>query len=202
MSKFLLARKSDMTRMFDASGAAVAVTRLQADPCVVTQVKTKDRDGYLAVQVGSGVAKRALKPRIGHAKASGKTPKTLREFRIGDGAYEVGQTLDVSQFNVGDRVFVTGASKGRGFQGVVKRHHFHGHPTTHGHKDQARMPGSIGAGGVQHVRKGRRMAGRMGNARVTVHHLTVAAIDQEKHVLTLSGAVPGARNSLILVQAE
>lgn len=201
MPKFLLATKIDMTRTFREDGTVVPVSRLSCAPSVVTQLKTKDKDGYQAVQVGFGKLKHVGKARAGHLKASGKQPRTLKEFHTTD-AFEVGQAIDVSQFKPGDMVQVTGWSKGRGFQGVVKRHHFHGHPSSHGHKDQLRMPGSIGAGGVQHVRKGMRMAGHMGTDKVTVHGLEVMAVDAEKHELVVKGAVPGARGGLLIIQAK
>lgn len=191
-----------MTRTFSSEGTSVAVTRLLGGPCVVTQVKNKEKDGYTSIQLGFGEAKSVTKSLEGHFKKAGKNFKEVREFRVEDGSYEVGQILDVSQFAVGDSVVVTGTSKGRGFQGVVKRHHFHGHPSTHGHKDQARMPGAISAGGMQHVRKGTRMAGRMGNDRVTLHNLKVVEVNKDTNELVLSGAVPGARNGVILVIGE
>lgn len=190
-----------MSRTFREDGTVEPVTILQAGPCVVTQVKTKDKDGYRAVQLGFDETKKPIsKPKTGHLRAAGKNLKHLKEFRVDSGEYSAGQVLDVSQFAPGDIVDVTGISKGKGFQGVVKRHGFHGHPTSHGHKDQARMPGSIGAGGVQHVRKGLRMAGRMGNARVTASHLTVVAVKPETNELLVRGAVPGARNGILLVR--
>lgn len=189
-----------MSRTFREDGTVVPVTTLKADPSVVTQVKTKDKDGYQAVQIGFGQAKRANQARTGHLKPVGKLFRTLREVRTTD-SYELGSAMDVSQFKAGDIVAVTGVSKGRGFQGVVKRHHFHGHPSTHGHKDQLRMPGSIGAGGVQHVRKGMRMAGRMGGDKVTVHHLEVMEVRTETNELVVKGAVPGARGGLLFVRS-
>lgn len=201
MPKFVIATKLAMSRTFREDGAVVPVTTLRVDEAAVTQVKTKERDGYAAVQVGSGSVKRLNQPAAGHLKPTGKQFRHLREFRTED-VYEVGQAVDLSQFKPGDEVQVTGWSKGRGFQGVVKRHHFHGHPSTHGHKDQLRMPGSIGAGGVQHVRKGMRMAGHMGDARVTVRHLEVVAVNAERHELVVKGAVPGARGSLLLVRGS
>ncbi len=201
MPKFILAKKVNMSRTFQADGTVVPVTVLQAGPCVVTQVKNESRDGYRAVQLGFVETKKpANKPRAGHLKQIGKNLRYLKEFRVKEGEYNVGQVIDVSQFVPGDVVNVTGFSKGKGFQGVVKRHGFHGHPSSHGHKDQARMPGSIGAGGVQHVRKGMRMAGRMGNEKVTVSNLTVVAVNPQENELVVKGAVPGARHGLLLVK--
>lgn len=180
------------------------MTVVKAEPCVVTQIKTADRDGYAALQVGTGAKKRMNKPIAGHLKALG-TFSRLREFRpaITDKIpnLKVGDKLDIGQFAAGDKVNVVGYSKGRGFQGVVKRHGFHGSPKTHGHKDQLRMPGSIGATAPQRVFKGMRMAGHMGNARASVKHLEVVDVNVEKSELMLKGAVPGARRSLVLIQA-
>lgn len=201
MPKFILAQKVAMTRTFMPDGTVVPATRLKSSGCVVTQIKRQEPDGYEAVQIGMGTKRRLNKPQAGHLKASGAAPRYVREVRVPVDQYTVGQAIDVAQFAVGDTVQVTGVSKGKGFQGVVKRHGFHGHPTTHGHKDQARMPGSIGAGGVQHVRKGMRMAGHMGDEQVTVAGLRVVAVDAEAGELIVKGAVPGARNSLVLVRA-
>lgn len=203
MTKFILASKGAMSRVFKEDGTAVAVTKLQAGPCLVTQVKTKADHGYEAVQVGFGSRRRLTKPLLGHVKASGGGNfRFIKEFLIKSDDYKVGQKIEAGQFQPGDKVTVTAWSKGRGFQGVVKRHHFHGHPSSHGHKDQARMPGSIGAGGVQHVRKGMRMAGRMGAERVTVHNLEVMKVDAATGELLLKGAVPGAYRGLVLVKTE
>lgn len=202
MSKFILAKKIAMSRTFREDGTVVAVTVLKAGPCVVTQLKDKAKDGYQAVQVGfSETKKAASKPKAGHLKAVGKNLRHLKEFTVTDGEYSIGQVLDVTQFTPGDMVDVTGWSKGRGFQGVVKRHGFHGHPASHGHKDQLRMPGAIGAGGIQHVRKGLRMAGRMGDAQATSRNLTVVAVKPETNELLVKGAVPGARNGLLIVRS-
>lgn len=205
--KFILAKKSHMTQTHDQHGAAVPLTVLHADPCVVTQIKTREKDGYSAIQYGTGERRRASRAARGHAKGvfagkDGRGFEQLKEARVEstDGVTR-GSTVDVSQFVPGDVVQVTAWSKGRGFTGVVKRHHFHGHPPTHGHKDQERMPGSIGAGGNQHVFKGVRMAGRKGNEQVTVKNLKVVSIDPEKGILTLKGAVPGARNGFVIVQS-
>ncbi|OGL59141.1 50S ribosomal protein L3 [Candidatus Uhrbacteria bacterium RIFCSPLOWO2_12_FULL_46_10] len=202
--KFIIGYKSHMTQNHRSDGRVVPVTVVKAEPCIVTQIRTIDRDGYVALQVGTGARKRTSKPIAGHLKALG-TFSRLREFRpamtdkIPD--LKVGDKLDIGQFAAGDKVNVTGYSKGRGFQGVVKRHGFHGSPKTHGHKDQLRMPGSIGATAPQRVFKGMRMAGHMGNARTSVKHLEVVDVNVEKSELALKGAVPGARRSLVLIQA-
>jgi len=202
MSKFIIARKGAMSRIFRPDGTVVPVTKLSAGPCVITQIRNPDKDGYEAVQLGFHSAKRPNKPSAGHCRAAGGAFKVLKEFKMSAADYKVGQTLDVAQFQPGDKIAIAGWSKGRGFQGVVKRHHFHGHPTSHGHKDQARMPGSIGAGGVQHVRKGMRMAGRMGNQQVTIHNLEVVSVNPEINELVVKGAVPGAYRGLILVRGQ
>lgn len=197
--KFILAKKLEMSQVFQPDGTVIPVTLVKAGPCTITQVKTKDQDGYVAVQLGFETAKKLAKPQVGHLKDLPQF-KTLREFRVDDASgLERGQAVDAASFAIGDTVEITGTSKGKGFQGVVKRHHFHGHPSSHGHKDQQRMPGSIGAGGVQKVMKGRRMAGRMGGDTVTVKNLKVVEI-RDNGILAIKGAVPGARNSIIEIK--
>jgi len=193
--KFILAKKIEMSQVFRPDGTVVPVTLLKAGPCVVTQVKDDPTDGYKAVQVGFLEAKKIAKPQEGHLKDLPKL-RMLREFRVDDVAsVKRGDTIDASSFAAGDVVDVTGTSKGKGFQGVVKRHHFHGHPKSHGHKDQERMPGSSGAGGLQHVLKGTRKPGRMGGDTVTVKNLEI--VEVREGVLAVKGAVPGARNAVL-----
>ena len=190
----------------------VAVTRVQVGPCVVTQVKDKKKDGYVAVQVGYGEKKEKniKKPQKGHLKKlrikneeCGINLRYLRDFRIEDGVnLNIGDMIDVSTFEPGDIVKVTASSKGRGFQGVVKRHGFHGQDKTHGTKDQLRMPGSIGATGPARVFKGVRMPGRMGGDRVTVKNLEIVEVDKENNILLVKGAIPGARNGLVLISGD
>lgn len=204
--KMILAKKLHMTQLF-ANDAVVPVTVLEAGPCVVTQVKKKEKEGYDAVQMGFGTRKRLSKSVAGHVKGAGVF-RWIREFRFfnppagGVPDIAVGNQLTVAQFAEGDTVRVVGTSKGKGFAGVVKRHHFRGHPHTHGHKDQERMPGSIGSRRVRGgpIEKGKRMAGHMGVDRVTVKNLRVVKVDAEKRHLYVTGAVPGARNGLVLVQ--
>lgn len=194
--KCILAEKIEMTQVFLPDGRVVPVTLVKAGPCVVTQVKRVETDGYTALQLGFAPTKRLRKPQVGHLK---KLPlfRYMREFRTEDVSnFHTGDTLEATTFTSGDIVHVTGTSKGKGFQGVVKRHGFAGHPPTHGHKDQERMSGSIGAGGVQHVFKGTRMAGRMGNETVTVKNVQVVEV-REGGILALKGAVPGARHALL-----
>jgi large subunit ribosomal protein L3 len=194
--KFILAKKLEMSQVFRPDGTVVPVTLVQAGPCVVTQVKTSETDGYTAVQLGFLPKKELSKPEAGHLKDLPQA-SVLREFRLeAPSELKRGDAVEATVFAVGDAVQVTGISKGKGFEGVVKRHKFHGHPSTHGHKDQLRMPGSIGAGGVQHVLKGRRMAGRMGNEQVTVKNLEIVEV-RDNGILAVKGAVPGSRNSVI-----
>jgi large subunit ribosomal protein L3 len=194
--KFILAKKIEMSQVFRPDGTVVPVTLLQAGPCVVTQVKMQAKDGYDAVQVGFLNAKRLSKPLEGHLKDLPKL-RELREFRLKNPSeLQRGETIDVSRFVIGDYVDVTGTSKGKGFQGVVKRHHFAGSPATHGHKDQLRMPGSSGAGGVQHVFKGTRKPGRMGGDTVTVKNLEIVEV-REGGILAVKGAVPGPRHAIL-----
>lgn len=192
-----------MTQVWQGENA-VGVTRVQTGLCVVVQIKTKDKDGYEAVQFGFGSRKEKniAKPQLGHMKKAGANFRYLRELRIEAGALKCGDVVDVNTFEPGDEVQVSGVSKGKGFQGVVKRHGFHGQDKTHGNKDQLRMSGSIGAAGVAHVFKGTRMGGRMGGENVTTKNLEIIEIDKENNILYVKGAVPGARNGLVLVQGE
>jgi large subunit ribosomal protein L3 len=194
--KFILAKKLEMTQVYRPDGTVVPVTLVQAGPCVVTQVKTAEENGVSAVQIGFLPAKKLNQAAAGHLKDLPMLAE-LRDFRV-EAATELkrGDSIEASVFEPGDLIHVSGVSKGKGFQGVVKRHGFHGHPTSHGHKDQTRMPGSIGAGGPQHVFKGRRMAGRMGNERVTVQKLQVVEV-RDGGILAIKGAVPGARNTVL-----
>ncbi|HEY8490398.1 MAG TPA: 50S ribosomal protein L3 [Dehalococcoidia bacterium] len=201
MSEGLLGRKLGMTQIWDETGTVVPVTVVEAGPCVVTQVKTEETDGYNAIQVGWGTRKRLNKPMQGHLKGLGNF-RYLREFRVEDpAAYELGQRITVELFQPGDLVDVTGTSKGRGFAGVVKRHGFAGGPKTHGQSDRHRAPGSIGSTTTPgKVFKGLRMAGHMGAQQVTVKNLRVVRVDPERGILMLRGAVPGARNGLLKIR--
>ena len=198
----LLGKKIGTTQAFSESGEAVSVTALQVGPCTVTQVKTSAKDGYQSVQVGYEEVRRVNRPRAGHLQGTGKLFRYLREFEADDiSEIEVGQDVRVDMFQSGDRVDATGLSKGRGFAGGVKRHGFHGGPKTHGQSDRHRAPGSIGAGSSPgRVLKGLRMGGHMGNARVTVRGLEVVMSDPDRDLLLVKGAVPGARNSLIMLR--
>jgi large subunit ribosomal protein L3 len=200
----LIGKKIGMTRIFDEDGQQVPVTVIEAGPCPVVQVKSLDRDGYKAVQVGFGarMAKRTTKAVQGHVARAGLqvAPRVMREFRIADGeAYEVGQQLTVALFEAGDRVKVTGSSKGRGFTGVVKRHGFGGRPGSHGHPE-SKTPGSVGPGtDPSRVIKGKRMPGRMGGTRTTIRNLQVVRVDGERNLLFVKGGVPGSRNGYVLI---
>ena len=190
-----------MTQKFLEDGRVAPVTVVQAGPCTVTQVKG-EKDGYSAVQIGFGLKKKVNKPMTGHLKGLDNF-RYLREFRLENADNMTrGKMFDVSSFKTGDILTVTATSKGKGFQGVVKRHGFHGSPASHGHKDQLRMPGSIGATDAARVFKGTRMGGRMGGDTVTVSNLELIDIDQEKGLLYIKGAVPGARNALVSVVAD
>ncbi len=207
--KFILGKKIGMTQVFLDNGTVVPVTRVQAGPCVVTQVKTKEHDGVNAVQFGFDKQKtfRLSKPAQGHVEAlnwePGVTVRFLREVPATEAStLKRGDVFTATTFAVGDKVSVVGTSKGRGFQGVVKRHGFAGGPATHGHKDNLRMPGSIGAGGVQRVFKGMRMGGHMGDAQITVKNLEIVVVKAEDNELWIKGAIPGARNGLVLVSTD
>jgi large subunit ribosomal protein L3 len=198
--KFIIGKKIGMTQIWKGD-EVTAVTGIQAGPCTVVQVKTKDKDGYEAVQLGFGAKKEKNtgKAMRGHLAGLGNF-RHLREFRPESAAgLARGDVVGAGTFAAGDRVQVTGTSKGKGFQGNVKRNKFSGAPKTHGNKDQLRMSGSVGATGPAHVFKGTRMPGHMGDERVTVKNLEIAEVDAEKGVLYVQGAVPGAVNGLLLV---
>ena len=206
--KFLLGTKLEMTQIFDEIGKVIPVTLIEVGPAVVTQVKTLEKDGYDAIQIGYGKKKNLTKPLRGHLKDAGSL-RWMREYkrrneesRIKEGEENVktGDKIDVSEFSEGDRVVLSGTSKGKGFQGVVKRHGFHGMPKTHGTKKTHRAPGSIGSQFPQHVRKGKKMAGRMGSDRVTRRGVQIVKIDKENNLIAVKGAVPGARGSLVEIR--
>lgn len=199
--KALLGTKIGMTQIISEDGRAVPVTLIQAGPVTVTQVKTVETDGYNAVQVGFDEGKNLSKAVAGHLKAANVTPKYIREFRVEDTTEEltVGNTIDVTAFELGDVVDATGISKGKGFAGTIKRHNFERHKKTHGGKGNTRKPGSIGSMYPQKVFKGKRMAGRMGHDQVTVKNLVVSYIDVENNLIGLKGAVPGPKKGLIVI---
>jgi large subunit ribosomal protein L3 len=200
----LIGRKLGMTRLFAEDGSVVPVSVIAAAPNTVTQVRTVERDGYVAVQLGAGAARRLTKPVAGQLPEMDKDaprPSVMREFRVDSTeGYEPGQSVDVTLFEAGDLVDVTGTSKGRGFAGTVKRHNFSRGPKTHGSTNY-RQPGSIGAGTTPgRVFKGTRMGGHMGDRQVTVRKLEVVKVDPDRALLLVRGAVPGARNGLVVIR--
>lgn len=203
--KAILGKKIGMTQIFSESGEAIPVTVIEAGPCFVTQVKTVERDGYSAVQLGFGEVKpqRLSGGEKGHLKRNNvPTLRHLREFRLRKGEeVKEGDCILASVFEVGDRVDVIGISKGRGFAGLVKRHHFKGGPKTHGQSDRQRRAGSIGAtSSPGHIWKGLRMAGHMGAARVSAQNLRVELVDAERNLLAVRGSVPGANGGLVMIK--
>lgn len=196
----LLAKKLGMTQLFIEKGVACATTILEVGPCVVTQVKSAETDGYNAVQIGYGTAKHVTKARLGQMQ--GQKYGFLREFRLKDiSSYKVGDIFTSSLFTVGDKVDIIGTSKGRGFAGVVKRHGFAGGPKTHGQSDRWRAPGSIGSSATPgRVLKGTKMAGHMGDEQVTTKNITIVATDNERNLVMVKGSVPGAKNGLIVIK--
>ncbi|MBL7022172.1 50S ribosomal protein L3 [Patescibacteria group bacterium] len=198
--KAIIGKKVEMTQIFTPEGVVLPVTKIKAEPVTVTQIKTNEKDGYAAVQVASGSKKATTKPLLGHFK--GVKYRYAKEFKIEQEAVKVGDTWGVDIFNEGEKVRVIGTSKGKGFQGVVKRWGFHGSPASHGHKDQLRMPGSIGATGPARVFKGMRMGGHMGNAQITSKWLEVIKVDLEDNCIYVKGSVPGARNGILYIMTE
>lgn len=204
MIRGLLGRKRGMMQVFNPVGEAIPVTVIEAGPCVVTQIRTRDHDGYEAVQIGfEEVPERKLTlPERGHLKGAGKQLRHLREFPADNiETYTVGDVLDVALFEAGQQVDVSGITKGRGFAGVVKRHGFRGGPRTHGQSDRLRAPGSVGGGTApSKVWKGQRMAGRMGGKRATIQCLEVVEVIPERNLVLVRGAVPGPNNGLLEIR--
>ncbi|HET7464899.1 MAG TPA: 50S ribosomal protein L3 [Longimicrobium sp.] len=203
----IIGRKLGMSQIFDENGTVVPVTVIEAGPCPVVQVRSQEKDGYTAVQLGFGQQKdrRATKAEKGHALKAGleSTPAVLKEFRFDENAPEVGGTVTVDGFEKGGRVKVTGVTKGKGFQGVMKRHGFGGGRASHGATRIHRAPGSIGAGtNPSRVIKGKRMPGHMGDEQQTVRNLLVAKVDAERNLLYVRGAVPGPVNGVVYIQKQ
>jgi large subunit ribosomal protein L3 len=200
----LLGKKIGMTRLFDAKGNVVSATVVEAGPCTVVQIKTPEKDGYSAVQLGFIEKREKLvtMPLLGHFKKAGSSPKrVLREFRDLEGEFKLGDSVTVGIFSEGDEIKVSGTSKGKGFAGVVKRHKFRGGPKTHGQSDRHRAPGSLGQSAYPNrVFKGMRMAGRMGGDRITINHLKVVKVLPERNLLLIEGGVPGSRNSILEIK--
>ncbi|MFH1460968.1 MAG: 50S ribosomal protein L3 [Patescibacteria group bacterium] len=203
MMKFILGKKIGMSQIFGEDGKVIPVTLVKAGPCRVIQIKTEDKDGYQAVQIGfeAKKEKNTPKPQQGHFKKAGikKNYRYLKEFKAQ--GFKVGDKIDVSIFNPGEIIEVSGISKGKGFQGVVKRHGFAGFPASHGTKHGLRAPGSIGSAFPQRVFKGKKMAGRMGADRITVRGLEIAAIEKEENLMAIKGALPGRKNTLLEIVA-
>lgn len=199
----IIGTKIGMTQIIGSDGVVTPVTILHADPSTVTQIKTVESDGYNAVQLGYGQGKNLSKSVSGHVKAAGVTPKVLKEFRTAEApAVKVGDKISVENFKLGDKVTVTGISKGKGFAGTVKRWNFNEARNTHGFKGNIRRVGSIGSMYPQKVFKGKRMPGRMGHDQVTVKNLVVAYIDADRNLIGLKGAVPGPKKGIVTVEGE
>jgi len=201
---FILGKKIKMTQIWD-NDKVLPATLIQAGPAIITQIRNKEKDGYNAVQIGFDATKKKLGKAIkGHLKNLGNF-RYLKEFRLSDSVklaesdFKVGNLIDINLFQKGDKVKISGLSKGRGFQGVVKRHGFSGGPKTHGQKNRLRAPGSIGSTAPQRVLLGRRMAGRMGGEKVTVKNLKVISVDKDKNTLAVKGAVPGPRGMILKI---
>lgn len=204
--KGMIGKKIGMTQIFDEKGNAVPVTVIQAGPCYVTQVRAKDRDGYVAVQMGYGETKpsRLTQGQLGHLRRNNLPAlKVLREFRLPEAELDVqeGQQILVDVFGKGELVDVIGTSKGRGFAGTIKRHGFNRQPKTHGQSDRERAPGSAGMRSTPgRTLKGRRASGRMGNERITIQNLEVMAVDTERNLLAVRGSVPGAKDGIVMIR--
>ena len=198
--KFILGKKIGMSQIFDKDGNVIPVTAIEAGPCFITQVKTQEKDGYGSIQIGfENLKEKKVK------KPQGNKPfKWIREFKLetkDDAEFKSGDKIDVSVFSVGDKIIISGTSKGKGFQGVVKRHHFKGGPASHGHRHVLRRPGSIGMSFPERVAKGKRMPGHTGMDRVTIKNLKVAAVDINNNLLAIKGAVPGPKGRLLEIKS-
>ncbi|MBU2082143.1 50S ribosomal protein L3 [Patescibacteria group bacterium] len=198
--RFILGKKLGMTQIFKED-KVIPVTLIESGLNFVTQVKTKEKDGYAAVQVGFGARKEKniKKPQRGHLKDVGNL-RWLREFRLDSTDLKRGEEVKISDFSAGDKITAVAISKGKGFQGVVKRHGFHGGPKSHGQKDKLRAPGSIGASWPQFTIKGMKMAGRMGSDKMTIKNLEVVEIDEENNIIAVKGAIPGRRGTLVMLK--
>ena len=199
--KKIIAKKIGMTHIFDEAGNFVPVTVVEAGPCIVTQIKTVENEGYNAIQIGFGKGKNLVKPLLGHLKKSKAESKILREIKLEniDESVKVGDEIKVDIFSEGDLVKVVGTSKGKGFAGTIKRHNFHRGPKTHGSHNY-RAPGSIGAAYPEHVFKGKKLPGQMGHEQVTVKDLKIIKIDKENNLLAIRGAIPGPKKSIVLIK--
>ncbi len=198
--KAIIGRKLGMTQIFTDDSSAKAVTLVEAGPCTITALKNSDKDGYEAVQLGYGEAKHQSKPQAGHLKSSKSNHRYLREFKLSSDA-KVGDKVDVSNFEVGDEVTVSGISKGKGFAGTIKRHNFSRGPMSHGSQSKRKL-GSIGSMYPQKVYKGRKMPGRMGDEKVTTKGLKIEAVDTTDNILAISGAVPGNKGGIVVIESK
>jgi large subunit ribosomal protein L3 len=202
--KALITRKVGMTSTIAEDGTVAAITLLSASPCVITQVKTDDTDGYTAIQIGFEEAKanNVNKAQQGHLKAAKVLPKIIREFRVAEITEDlkVGETISPEVFSIGDVIDVTGTSKGKGWAGTIRRHNFHRQRKTHGGKGNTRKPGSIGSMYPQHILKGKKMAGQLGDEQVTVKNLKVAMVDAEQNIIGVAGAVPGPKQGIVIIK--
>jgi len=204
--KGIIGKKVGMTQVFDEQGNIVPVTVIQAGPCYVTQIRSETRDGYIAIQLGFGETKprRLTQGQLGHLRRNNLPAlRHIREFRIKNGEVDVqeGQEIKVDVFAKGERVDIIGTSKGRGFAGTIKRHHFNRQPKSHGQSDRERAPGSVGQNSFPgRTMKGQRMAGHMGSERVTMQNLEVVVVDAEKNLLAVRGSVPGANGGIVLIK--
>ena len=204
MAKFIMGTKLGMTQVFEDDGTVVPVTVIKVEQNIVVQKKTKEKDGYEAVQIGTGSKRKVNKPLKGHLKDLGnfRSLKEFKSLKVNNQEVKRGDKFDVSMFVPGDIVKVSGVSKGKGFQGVMKRHGFHGMPHSHGHHHVARHAGSIGQRFPQHTLKGMRMAGRMGGVKATTRGLKVVRVDVENNLLAVRGAVPGNNGGLLMIQSQ
>ncbi|NCF75098.1 MAG: 50S ribosomal protein L3 [Xanthomonadaceae bacterium] len=209
--KFILGEKQEMSQVYQKD-KVIPITNIKIGSCNIIQIKTIEKDGYNAVQIGYGFKRKVNKPKMGHLKKAFDFTKSasknilnfryLKEFRVDKVEFKPGDLLDINSFVVGDKIKISGISKGKGFQGVVKRHGFRCQPTTHGTKDQVRMSGSVGATGPAHVFKGTKMGGQMGNNKTTVSNLEIIEIDKDNSLIKVKGALPGHRNNLIAIKAD
>jgi len=197
--KFILGKKIGMTQIFEENGSTSPVTLVEAGPCFVTQIKTKEKDGYESLQVGFQKIEKEKKIK---KPMKGKEYRFIKEFKSGNSEYKIGDKIDLSIFKEGEKVNISSVSKGKGFQGAVKRWGFHGRNATHGAKHEQRKVGSIGSSWPEHVIKGRKMPGRMGKDRVTVKNLKVLKIDQENGLIALKGAIPGNNGGLVEIKGK
>ena len=202
--KALITRKVGMTSAVGDDGVVQAITLLSASPCVITQVKTAETDGYTAVQIGFEEAKQQNinKAQVGHLKAAGVLPKIIREFRVAEVTEDlkVGEKISPEVFSIGDTIDATGTSKGKGWAGTIRRHNFHRQRKTHGGKGNTRKVGSIGSMYPQHIFKGKKMAGQLGDTQVTIKNLKIALVDADKNLIGVTGAVPGPRKGIVIIK--